>query len=324
MPTTEKKGNTSVTCWLQQDGNITLRYYQSFYGVDRLFITCSVPKVLRGHNYWYIDTDEVPAFVTKVEAVLRKHIQSPANIDLMAFQLSRADVFYMHAVPPELKELYLDSFGKMDAGRFEKFRIKNTRYLSCTPFPADKNRSGSKARSQSVGFKMYDKDKEVFDRYYPQGVDEDFISNSSIECCPANYIRLEVAMRRSKLRREFGNSVTVGDFMYNLPKQAELLDCYFKQFGMYDRVLSIPNFHKAAAEMSKTDKMYRNLLETARLIRKDRNPAVSDESLRYMCKLLRANGVSIITTKGHDLIPIDHDTLFAHNAVFEMTPELGK
>ncbi len=320
----EQKGNHSVTCHWAHDNNITIRIYDCIFGVARIFITCSIPKVVHNHNYWYIDSSDIPVFISKVESTLQAYILSPQNISILSFQLSRADLFYMHNVPPELKEVYLNAFGKMGNGHYKQFNYINTRYISCKLFCNDKDKDDGKARLSAVVVRIYDKDLEVFNRYYPEAVHEDFIYRQHAEYIPSNYIRLEVSMLRQKLTNRLGvNFATLGDLLLNPTLQAEILDNYFQTLGLYNRVLSAPNFRNEVATIAKTPKTYHNIINTARLKRNDRNPNISPDALRYINDMLSDNGLSIITTSKHDLIPIDQAALLAQNAVFEELPKLS-
>jgi hypothetical protein len=282
--------------------------------------------MIHGHNYWYADTSDISAFLSSVNASLQTHILAPTHIDPLSFQLSRSDLFYMHEVPQELKQLVLDALLKMGTGRFNPSRFKNTRYLSCKLI-FDKGDDG-KPRLSSVVFRFYDKDLEVYNRHHPEAVGEDFGHHRYTEYVPPNYIRLEVSMTRDALVNRLGgksrqtDNTTLGGLLLHPSKQAELLDSHLHSKGFYDKVLSAPSFREEVDAIAKTDKVRHNAVDTARLLRDGRNPRISPDALRRVKELLQANGLSLVTMgeKGCDLPPIDRAALLAQGATFAKVP----
>lgn len=310
----ETVGTYTIPCSWVYDRNITIRCYH-YSDKTRLFIIFSIPKLLRGDNYWYITMNDVDRLVSMVEATVQEHIQFRTSLSLLDFQLSRADLFFMLSVPPELKDLYLDTFDKMGSERYKSFSIGNTRYRAYKIFP-EVNTNTKTMRPPSTVFRLYDKDKEVFDRLYPNAVHDDFLRHGGVEYTPPNYLRLELAMLRPTLTRKIDKNVTVRTLLLNPLLQSEILDDYFQTFRLYDRILSAKSFRDAAAEIFE-NKTYQNVIETARLLRKDRNPNITPNELKYVKQKLRRNGISLITTSKHNLTPIDRNDLFSRNAVFE-------
>jgi hypothetical protein len=324
--TVEKMGHTEVKSYWTRDNGVTVRAYNNIFGTGRVFMSTSIPKLVHGNNYWYADLSDIPVVVNTLERTLSKHIQTPAAIDPLSFQLSRVDTFYMHEIPPELKPYVMDALQKVGAtGRFNPSRIKNTRYIS-VKLIGDVDNDGN-FRPSSVVVRVYDKCLEVYNRYYTEDADRDFHHHRYTEWIPPNYVRVELSLRRDAIVNKLGDrnqprhtdpGTTLGALLLNPQRQAELLDNHFRRMGFYERVYSAPTFRDEAEAITRPPrktKTYDNIIEAARLYRNDKNPGIS----RDAHELLRDNGISLVTTgeNGHDLPPIDREALLARNAVYK-------
>jgi hypothetical protein len=233
----------------------------------------------------------------------------------------------MHEVPPTLKSLVIDALAQMGTGHYKQSRIKNTRYIS-VKLIGDIGEDGT-FRPSSVVVRIYDKDLEVYNRYYTEDVAKDFRRHQYAEYTPPNYVRVELALRREAIVNKLGDksqattrqtdpNTTLGALLMNPKKQAEILDNHFQRMGFYECVYSSRTFCNEIDAITKIRKTKANIKTTARLLRNGKNPNISPDALRGVRELLKDNGISLVTTgrRGYDLPPIDRAALLAQSSVF--------
>jgi hypothetical protein len=332
--TVKQMGNQTVTSHWVRDNDITLRVYDQLYGASRLFMSTSIAGLDPDniyHNYWYGKLSNIPIIVDSMKQTIGKHILTPTAIDPLSFQLSRADLFFMHPVPPSLKPYVLDALGQMGGGQFKSSTFENTRYISCKLI-FDTDNEGNR-RVSSVVVRIYCKDREVFTRYYPEAVYEDFEHHRYTEYTHPHYIRIETSYTRDAIVYRLGGKgnttprqanpgTTLGALLLDPVLQTSLINQRFDMMGFYEQCHPTRRLTHRIEAVCKTDKVYRNALELIDALRKDKPPNLTPDEVRTVRELLQANLISLVPSgiKGQSLPPVDRNVLLAQNAVYVEAP----
>jgi hypothetical protein len=172
-----------------------------------------------------------------------------------------------------------------------------------------------KYKSASSVIRIYDKDLEMIDKqneylkYYPPGIDEDV--EASIEISDDGYllgkVRIEIQMRRRKLRYELkSKSVLVSD-MFNDDFQKSIINMYFERLGLNRYILCKYNFRNHIYNKYNSKSKQSRIIECARLIRNKKKPNanISIQTYNNYVRELKADGVHIITSNIKNLQPIN-------------------
>jgi hypothetical protein len=289
--TTETYGGQKVVSHYLKEDHFTLRVFDCFVnGKSILSATFSVPKVLNGNNYCYADIAELGGLYTRLDCVIQKNLTAPKMINIMKGQVSRADLFYMHPIEPELREVYHNAYACMKYRAFTKIGYISTNYLTSKPFQYHKGNPAS------VVYRCYDKDIEAFQRNYPGSVHEDFENAQEVEYTPPGYRRFEAQFLRPKLKRMLKkNSVTLADIS-DPQFQVKGLDSFFLATKMYDRMLPVKELHHQIQSIFPREKTRRNATDITHDIRNGMKPKKTVAQQRYVTDALHANGIHYIST----------------------------
>lgn len=204
-----KKANRSETHFFVRHRGITCRYYPNQYGVGRLWITTSVPKLLAGSNLRPLNLPNLDMLLYQtISDILTDIIKlSASDRDIASWQVSRADLFLLHQVPPKQRQWYLQAYSRLALGSFVPHQHKGTHYLFSTL---------KKHRAAGVTVRIYDKPQEMGETSLdtPKVIDKDIEYYLRLGDDLVDYVRLEFAFRRRVLKSYLHQtSVAVADIL---------------------------------------------------------------------------------------------------------------
>ena len=301
--------------WHRSIENILLRYYPSLYGDNRLFLTFSLPKIYTSSdsNCYHIHGFDSHILHKKLYKILEKCLDiSLLPSTILDWNLSRIDLFYMHHVPDKDKKYYLKTYKLLYLPRYVKSQYKNTIYLMSNL---------KKYRPASVVVRIYDKDLEMEQKsykihtlkYYPPSIADDIEKAIDIIDNGPLYgnIRIELQIRRAKLRRLLSSkSVTLKD-LFNQSFQEDIMNDYIIKLGLNRKILNSTNFRKYIDNLNFRKDKRNNIIECAHQLRNGNSPFIkstkyngSKQTFNNYVNRLKADGIHILTNKDIDLKPI--------------------
>lgn len=217
---------------------ITCRYYPYRYGVQQLWLTFSIPKLLKGNNLY-------PLNMTDLDKILyHKIIKRLSDImdigtasyggNIAYWQSSRLDLFLLHKIEPKRRKWYLNAYEKLSIGSYVPYKYENTFYLNSTL---------EKQKAAGTVVRIYPKLQEIYDttphEIIPLEVEKDFEEYRLVNDELVDYIRLEFQFRRPTLRYFFqkSTSVTVADVMQE-QFQIERINRMIERLGLHRNIIS--------------------------------------------------------------------------------------
>lgn len=218
---------------------VTCRYYPNRYGTGQIWLTFSIPKLLRGNNLYPVTGHNIDnALCTLVNDILSEifDITTLPPYDLSVWQVSRLDLFILHRIQPKLRKWYLKAYENLSLGAYVPCKYKNTFYL---------NSMLKKHKGAGTVVRIYPKLQEIHEtsaEQIPVDVNKDFEYYMMLNDELHDYIRLEFQFRRQTLRYFFHNakSVTVADVMQE-QFQVERINRMIVRLGLHRKIISRQN-----------------------------------------------------------------------------------
>ena len=218
---------------------VTCRYYPNRYGAGQIWLTLSIPKLLRGNNLYPVTGHNIDnALYTLVNDILSEifDITTLPTYDLSVWQVSRLDLFILHGIQPKLRKWYLEAYENLSLGAYVPCKYKNTFYL---------NSVLKKHKGAGTVVRIYPKLQEIQEtslEQIPVDVNKDFEYYMMLNDELHDYIRLEFQFRRQTLRYFFhnANSVTVADVMQE-QFQIERINRMIVRLGLHRKIISRQN-----------------------------------------------------------------------------------
>jgi len=224
--------------------NITCRYYPNRYGVGQIWVTFSIPKLLKGNNLYPITGKNIDMVLYNTVSRILAEILNPTTLpqgDISTWQVSRLDLFILHKIEPLLRKWYLRAYEKLALGAYVPYQYQNTFYLNSTL---------KKYKGAGTVVRIYPKLQEIHDRMspsnsVPKDVEKDFECYMMINDELRDYIRIEFQFRRQTLRYFFhhAKSVTVADVMQER-FQIERINRMIERLGLHRNIISRQNMKK--------------------------------------------------------------------------------
>ncbi len=217
---------------------ITCRYYPNRYGVGQIWLTFSVPKLLRGNNLFPITGQNIDMqLYGAVNRVLAEifDMNTMPTCDISSWEVSRADLFFLHKIEPRLRKWYLRAYERLTLGAYTPYKYMNTYYLNSTL---------KKHKGAGTVVRIYPKLQEMQDTM-PVDVRKDFEEYMMLNDELQDYIRFEFQFRRQTLRYFFNrrSSVTVADVMQE-QFQKERINRMIVRLGLNKKIISRKNMQQ--------------------------------------------------------------------------------
>lgn len=221
---------------------LTCRYYPSRYGAGQIWLTFSLPKLLKGNNLYPVMGDNIDkSLYALVNDILSEifDINTLPPYDLSVWQVSRLGLFLLHRIEPRLRKWYLKAYEHLSLGAYVPYKCKNTYYL---------NSSLKKHKGAGTVVRIYPKVQEMYEtssEVIPTDVNNDCEYYLKLNDELHDYIRLEFQFRRQTLRYFFHNtkSVTVADVMQE-QFQVERINRMIVRLGLHRKIISRQNMKK--------------------------------------------------------------------------------
>lgn len=300
-----KAREPSLHHWFLKDGAVFMAYYPDLFGHARLFVTFSVPRLLKGSNTFHVTDLDEGACYARLERSLNKfpwqQFRQAMPSSFHEWQASRIDLFLMHRIPVGEREEYMGAYELLMLSRYRPKRYKNTYYLNSGKRPDKK--------SNKV-FRVYPKAQEIHDRLtgddYPLAVHKRHEAYLQMDEEMRDYIRFEWMLRRSILKYECKKLNVQPDMHEVLQQQFQesMLSKLIAAIGLDRLILSRNEFKKKIKPLFKTGKTYQNALQLARQIRNRQSVTLTVSQAALVKKTLKQNGIHFITTAYMSLNPV--------------------
>lgn len=300
-----KKANRSETHFFVRHRGITCRYYPNQYGAGRLWITTSVPKLLAGSNLRPLNLPNLDMLLYQtISDILTDIIKlSASDRDIASWQVSRADMFLLHQVPPEQRKWYLQAYSRLALGSFVPHQYKGTHYLFSTL---------KKHHAAGVTVRVYDKPQEMGETSLdaPKVIDKDIEYYLRLGDDLVDYVRLEFAFRRRVLKNYLHQpSVMVADIMKE-QFQIDRINKMVMRLGLHRPIVSRSHmkqhldkiFTKKPARQ-KAGK-YISMLNSRGTYPSSIRNSFTEGEIKYYRAKLRQHGLHTIVSEFEDLEPI--------------------
>lgn len=302
----DSAGDGCLHHWFLAQGRSFLAFYPNLYGKARLYMTCSVPRLINGSNMFNVHGFDEGAFYGLVQQELRAfpwpggRFGQPASF--RGWQVSRADFFIMHFIPPGERGDYMDAYALLTLPRHRNARYGGTCYVNSSLRPDRK--SGKVLR-------IYPKPQEAYDRHMgyadmPPAVGRRHEAYMQMDEDVVDAVRVEVMLRRGALRyqcRKRGVGTTAHDVLSQGFQEGVLSDM-LAAAGLGLRILHRREYVRAANAIFKTGRTRANAKLLARQVRNGQAVTLSKGQAAFVRKVLRENGIHYITSPYRSLRPI--------------------
>lgn len=299
-----KRANKSETHFFARHRGITCRYYPNQYGVGRFWITTSVPKLLAGSNLRPLNLPDLDTLLYQtVSDILADIVKLPASDrDISSWQVSRADLFLLHQVPPKKRQWYLDAYSKLALATFTPYQHKGTFYL---------NSKLAKGKAAGVVVRIYDKPQEMGETSLPPKViDKDVEYYLRLGDDLIDYVRLEFAFRRRVLKNYLHqSSVTVADILQER-FQIDRINKMITRLGLHRPIVSRSHMkqHLGKIFIKKPTRQkagkYISMLNSRGTSPSAIRNSFTEGEVKYYRMKLHQYGLHVVTSAFEDLEPI--------------------
>lgn len=147
---------TRLHHWFLKDGAVFMAYYPDLFGHARLFVTFSVPRLLKGSNTFHVTDFDEGACYARLERSLNKfpwqQFGQAVPSSFHEWQASRIDLFLMHQIPVGQRDEYMDAYELLMLSRYRAVKYQNTYYLNSSRRPD---------KSSNKVFRVYPKAQET-------------------------------------------------------------------------------------------------------------------------------------------------------------------
>lgn len=282
--------------------SVTVRYYPYR---NQLWVTFSIPKLLQGNNVFPVDMDNLDRILfDRIDGILSEIIVYPFLPSVCDWQVSRADLFFLHHIQPGKRTWYMDAYSHLTLGSYVPYRYQTdgTFYLNSTL---------KKHRAAGTVIRVYAKLKEIQDTSdMPKGVNDDF--EFYLEICEKlnDYIRFEFQFRRQVLKYYLHQkSVTLADVMQE-QFQVDRINKMVLRLGLNLRIISRKHMQEQLnlifpkAPTRQRAKQYIRLVNGRGTYTKTIKSTFTESQIRYIRKRLYDNGLHCVVSEFEDLQPI--------------------
>lgn len=290
-----KKPDQNASHYFIRYKNLTCRFFPSRYGYNWVCVTFSIGKLLRGTNLRPLDIEDKELY-QRVSEILMEIISLP-NYDIATWQVSRLDLFILHAIPPGRREDYERAYQRLSLGSFIPYQYKSTAYL----FSRLK-----RYKAANTTIRIYPKLAEIADKEYPSIIDKDVELYAELFDKLEDYMRLEFAFRRPTLRRYFnGNGVAVADVM-NENFQKERINRMIQRLHLDLTIITrthMRNAIKLIFSKKPTQQRaarYISMVNSRGAYPKTVKANFTEGEVRYIQQKLRQYGIHTVLTDGID------------------------
>lgn len=291
--------------WYVKLDKMYLAFYPDMYGVGRLFVTFSLPKLLKGSNIYNVhnfDEDNCYQIILNELSVFPWALLAPYDkpISFSEWQASRLDLFIMHHIPVGLREDYQQAYELLTLPRYRSVRYENTCYINSSIRPD---------RKSNKVIRMYPKLKEEQDRIckdYPLSVHRMHETYLQTMDRVEDLFRFEFMLRRSILKYECKKrniNLNMHE-VFNQNFQEELLSKMISAVGLNLNILQKTEFKKKVHQIFKTSKTQKNALLLARCVRNKQNIPLSSNQIYNIKKELKKNGIHFVTHGYKNIEPV--------------------
>ena len=284
--------------------DITCRFFPDRYGTAQFWITFSIPKLMNGNNLLPVDLPNPSEIYTKTSDILDEIVTFPTHEDVSTWEVSRTDLFLLHAIPPEQRVWYLSAYSRLSLGSYVPYNHENTFYLNSTL---------KKHKAAGTVVRIYPKLQEIQDKQpVPKDIEDDFERCMVLDDELVDIIRIEFQFRRRVLRYFFKGvkSVTFADVM-NPDFQKKSINRMIQRLGLNLRIVSrkmmlqiLPSIFKRKATLQRAE-------DYITLINKDRNvypktvkAHFTANHVSYIRRRLKEYGLHSIVSEFMELKPI--------------------
>ena len=285
--------------------NITCRYYPERYGTSQYWITFSIPNLLNGSNLFPVDLLSLDELFNKLNTILAEIVSFSTPTDVSTWQVSRADLFILHPIPPAQREMYLDAYRRISLGSYVPYQYENTFYL---------NSSLKKHKAAGTVVRVYPKLQEIQDRETaPKAVEDDFEKYMVLRDELVDFIRIEFQFRRRTLRYYFQGrkSVSFTDIM-DVDFQKQKINRMIQRLGMNLNIINRKALLQSLPSIFKTKDTLQRAKDYVMMINKDRDvfpktikAHFTANQITYIRKKLKEHNLHSIVSENNDLIPVE-------------------
>lgn len=285
-----------------------IRYFPDMYGVKRLYVTCSLPKLYHHskRNTYNITDYDNNTFMNVLNAELGKTMDiSKLPTVLADWQPSRVDLFRMRSINPVDRLEYHYGYGRLMYRGVWTTSYKNTNYLP----------SSSHGKHPCVLLREYDKTVEEQDRqsllygYLPKLVEEEHELLMLDFDIPDHLYRYEFSLRRNaiiKFCNKYNLPVNMETIM-NEQFQKRLLNELVISRGLHYHILSKRDYRNIVPQLFYWKQTQDNALKMAESIR-NKKPIPLKPHQRYRIQhelnsyYISTATTNFVTIKGLNLL----------------------
>lgn len=289
--------------------NITCRYYPNRYGVGQVWVTFSIPKLLKGNNLYPLNMDGIDTMLYQIVNDRLSDIfdmNTLPTYDISSWQVSRLDLFVLHKIEPRLRKWYLMAYKRLSLGAYVPYQYQNTYYLNSTL----KKHTGA-----GTVVRIYPKLQEMSDTSdtVPKDVEKDFENYMRINDELVDYIRLEFQFRRQTLRYFFhhAKSVTVSDVMQE-QFQIERINRMIERLSLHRNIISRQNMKQqldmifTKAPTRQRAGKYIGLVNGRGVYPQTIGQHFTEGQVKYIRQKLHQHGLHTVVSEFVDLEPVQY------------------
>lgn len=291
---------------------ITCRYYPNRYGVVQIWLTFSVPKLLKGNNLYPVTHSDIDVCMyNKVNAILSEifDINTIPTYNVSVWEVSRMDLFILHKIKPTMRKWYLKAYEHLNLGAYVPYKYKNTFYLN-SKLKKHKG-AGSVVRIYPKLKEMQDKSIEELRKSIPLDVENDFEKYMILNDELVDYIRIEFQFRRQMIRyyHNRSKSVTVSDVM-NQQFQENLINKMIMRLGLHRNIISRKNMKKVIDTSFARKSTKQNAEKYIRLVNgrgtygSTITNNLTEGAIKYIRDILHRQNIHTVVSEYEDLEPI--------------------
>ena len=303
--------NTYESHYFVRYKNVTCCYYPNHYGIGRIWLIFSIPKLLKGNNIYPITDDNIDIRLYQVIHDILSELFDVTTIpttNLALWEVSRVDLFILHQIKPRSRKWYLQAYEKLTLGSYIPYKYKNTFYLNSTL---------KKHKAAGGIIRIYPKPQEVYDtktklrNTIPKAIEKEFEAYMIVNDHLCDYIRLEFLFRRQLLRYFFGHakSVNVADVM-NEQFQVQHINRMIVRLGLHRKIISrqnmkqqLKNLFPKSPTRQRAEK-YISLVNSRGTYRQTIKKQFTEGQIRYIRKQLHDHHLHTIISEFEDLEPV--------------------
>ncbi len=224
-----RKANVRDSHFFIRYKGLTCHFYAYRHTYGELWVTLSVPRLVRGSNLFPLDMENLDAVLyEQVNSILSEIVSVPV-CDVATWEVSRVDLFLLHRIDPGQRQWYLGAYSRLFLGAYIPCQYKNTFYL---------NSVLKRHKAAGTVVRIYPKLQEIQDRDL-KDLDKEF--ERYLELCDSlhDFLRLEFQFRRRVLRHFFNHapSVTLADVMKE-DFQRERINRMIERLGLHHQIIS--------------------------------------------------------------------------------------